>query len=263
MEIPLVSIITPSFNSEKFITETIQSVQNQTYKNWEMIIVDDYSSDATVIIVTKIALQDNRIKLFQSEKNSGTGIARNTALTKCKGRYISFLDADDLWKPKKLEIQINFLKNNNLPFTFSFYDCINEQGKELNKRVEAPRNLSYRQLFFCNYVGNLTGIYDVNYFGKITISSIRKRQDWMLWLTILKKIKSVQPIPESLAFYRIRENSISASKLNLLKHNFAVYRRFHGYNLVLSLLCMIGFLFTQLLLKPHYIKTLKHRFKLF
>jgi len=253
----LVSIITPSFNSEKFIVDTIQSVQNQTYHNWEMIIVDDCSTDATVAIVEKMALLDNRIQLFQSKKNSGTGIARNRALQKAKGRYISFLDADDLWKPEKLENQIDFLKNNNLPFTFSFYDCINEQGKELNKRVEAPRNLSYRQLFFCNYVGNLTGIYDVNHFGKIAISSIRKRQDWMLWLIILKKVKSAKPIPESLAFYRIRENSISASKHDLLKHNFGVYRRFHGFNLAYSLLCMTGFLFTQLLIKPRYIKNIK------
>jgi teichuronic acid biosynthesis glycosyltransferase TuaG len=257
METPLVSIITPSFNSEKFIAETIQSVQNQTYKNWELIIVDDCSSDATVSIVTKMALLDNRIQLFQSKKNLGTGIARNTAVTKCKGKYISFLDADDLWKSQKLERQIDFLKTNNLPFTFSFYDCINEEGKSLNRTVEAPRNLSYRQLFFCNYVGNLTGIYDVDYFGKIAISSIRKRQDWMLWLTILKKIKTAQPIPESLAFYRIRENSISASKLDLLKHNFAVYRTFHGFNTIVSILCMAGFLFTQLIIKRLYIKKIK------
>ena len=253
----LVSIITPSFNSEKFIAETIQSVQNQTYHNWEMIIVDDCSTDKTVSIAEYNADNDNRIKVYKLDKNSGTGIARNTGLEKALGKYIAFLDADDLWKPNKLEIQVNFLRNNNLPFTFSFYDCINEQGTELNKRVESPINLSYRQLFFCNYVGNLTGIYDVNYFGKIAISSIRKRQDWMLWLTILKKVKSAQPIPESLAFYRIRENSISASKVNLLKHNFTVYRRFHGFNLVLSLLCMTGFLFTQLLIKPRYIKNTK------
>lgn len=253
----LVSIITPSFNSEKFIAGTIQSVQNQTYLNWEMIIVDDCSTDKTVSIAQYSANNDNRIKVYTLDKNSGTGIARNTGLEKALGKYIAFLDADDLWKPNKLEIQVNFLRNNNLPFTFSFYDCINEQGTELNKRVEAPRNLSYMQLFFCNYVGNLTGIYDVNYFGKIAISSIRKRQDWMLWLTILKKVKSAQPIPESLAFYRIRENSISASKLDLLKHNFGVYRRFHGFNLAHSLLCMTGFLFTQLLIKPRYIKNTK------
>jgi teichuronic acid biosynthesis glycosyltransferase TuaG len=254
MEMPLVSIIVPSFNSDKFIAETIQSVENQTYQNWEMIIVDDCSIDNTVAIIAKFVANDSRVHLFQLDKNSGTGIARNFALSKAKGQYITFLDADDLWKPLKLEKQIHFLKQHNLPFTFSFYDCINEEGKALNKRVEAPRNLSYRQLFFCNYVGNLTGIYDVNYFGKITISSIRKRQDWMLWLTIVKKIKYAKPVPESLAFYRIRENSLSASKVDLVKHNFAVYRSFHDFNYISSLFIMIGFLFTQLLIKPRYVK---------
>lgn len=253
----LVSIITPCFNSEKFIAEMIKSVQEQTYENWEIIIVDDCSTDNTMSIVTEIAHKDSRIQFFQLKKNSGAGIARNTALSKTKGNYIAFLDADDLWKPGKLEKQINFLLANNLPFTFSFYDCIDEDGNFLNRRIEAPKNLSYRQLFFCNYVGNLTGIYNVNYFGKIAISSIRKRQDWMLWLTILKQIKTAKPVPESLAFYRIRENSISASKFELLKHNFAVYRNFHGFNLVFASICMIGFLFTQLIIKPLYIKTIK------
>lgn len=257
MEIPLVSIITPSFNAEKFIAQTIESVQKQTHTNWEMIIVDDCSVDNTFSIIKEIALKDKRIQYLRLEKNSGTGIARNIALSKSKGKYIAFVDSDDLWKPTKLEKQIDYLTTNQLPFTFSFYDCIDEEGNSINKRVEAPRNLSYLQLFFCNYVGNLTGIYDVDYFGKIAISSTRKRQDWMMWLTILKKVKTAQPIPESLAYYRIRENSISASKTDLLKHNFAVYRRFHSFNLLVSLVCLIGFLFTQLLIKPRYIKTIK------
>lgn len=257
METPFVSILTSAYNSEKFIAETIRSVQNQTYTTWEMIIVDDCSVDKTVGIVKEIAKEDARIQLITLEKNSGTGIARHTALTKSSGRYIAFLDADDLWKPEKLELQINFLNKNKVPFTFSFYDCIDEYGKLLYKRVEAPRNLSYRQLFFCNYVGNLTGIYDTFYFGKIPISTIRKRQDWMLWLTILYKIKTAQPVPESLAYYRVRQDSISASKLELLQHNFAVYTKFHEYNWMQSALCMAGFLFTQLLIKPWYIKKLK------
>ena len=256
MENPLVSIIIPTFNSEKFIAETIQSIQAQTFTYLELIIVDDGSSDKTISIISKITQSDKRIQFFQLEKNSGAGIARNLALNKSKGRYIAFLDSDDLWKPTKLEKQIKFMTKNDLPFTFSFYDCIDEEGKLLNKRVEAPRNLSYKQLFYCNYVGNLTGIYDVDYFGKIPISQIRKRQDWILWLTILKKIKTAQPTPESLAFYRVRQNSISASKLDLLKHNFAIYRTFHEFNLLVSLVFMIGFLFTQLIIKPAYIKRL-------
>lgn len=254
---PLVSIITPTFNSEKFISETIKSIQNQTYQNWEMIVVDDASSDATTAIIKLASENDNRIKLFKLEENSGTGIARNTALAKASGKYIAFLDADDLWKPLKLEKQIDFLISNELPFTFSFYECMDEEGNYLNKLVEAPKKLSYRQLFYCNYIGNLTGIYDADYFGKIQISSIRKRQDWMMWLTILKRTKIAYPVPESLAIYRIRENSISASKLDLVKHNFKVYRSYHNYNFLLASFYMIGFLFTQLIVKPTYIKKIK------
>jgi len=257
MESPLVSVIIPTFNSEKYISDTIASVKNQTYQNWEVVIVDDCSTDRTQDIVLDFSKSDERIKFYPLEKNSGAGIARDFAVSKASGKYISFLDSDDLWKPEKLEKQIGFMQTNNLPFTFSFYDCINEQGESLNKRIEAPKNLSYRQLFFCNFVGNLTGIYDVEYFGKIPISKIRKRQDWMQWLTILKKIKTAQPVPESLAFYRIRENSISNSKTDLIKYNFAVYREFHGLNFVISIFCMIGFLFTQLLIKPLYRKKIK------
>jgi teichuronic acid biosynthesis glycosyltransferase TuaG len=257
MKTSLVSIIIPTFNSEKFILETIQSVQNQTYENWEAILVDDCSSDNTVAIILEMVKKDKRIHFFQLEKNFGTGVARNKGISNAGGRYISFLDADDLWKPTKLQKQIDFMKTNNAPFTFSFYDCIDDYGKLVAKRVEAPTSLSYKQLFFCNYVGNLTGIYDVNYFGKITISSIRKRQDWMLWLTILKKIKVAKPVPESLAFYRLRENSISTSKISLIKYNFTVYRRFHGFTLPVALLYMVGFLFTQLAIKPYYIKKTK------
>jgi teichuronic acid biosynthesis glycosyltransferase TuaG len=248
----LVSIITPSFNSEKFISETIQSVQNQTHKNWEMIIVDDCSKDKTVQIIESFIKKDPRIQLHRLDKNSGAGIARNSAIQAAKGDYIAFLDADDLWKPEKLEKQLAFMQTNNLPFTFSFYDWIDEAGNSLKKRIEAPRNLTYKQLFFCNYVGNLTGIYDVKFFGKIPISSIRKRQDWIMWLTILKKIKTAKPVPESLAYYRIRENSISRSKMELLKHNFSVYRQFHKLNFVRSVFCIFRFLFTQLFLKPKY-----------
>lgn len=253
----LVSIITPTYNSETFISDAIKSVQSQTYLDWEMIIVDDCSKDKTVEIIQGFMEDDHRIQLIKLDKNSGAGIARNTALNKAKGRYIAFLDSDDLWKTEKLSKQIEFMKTQNIPFTFSFYDCIDENGNFLNKRVEAPQKLSYRQLFFCNFVGNLTGIYDTNYFEKIAISSIRKRQDWMVWLTILKKIKTAQPVPESLAFYRIREDSISASKFSLLKHNYIVYRKFHRLNVIVSLFCMVGFLFTQLLIKPRFVKTIK------
>ncbi|MHC0439595.1 glycosyltransferase family 2 protein [Flavobacterium sp. 3-210] len=250
----LVSIIVPTYNTEKFIRLTIESVQNQTYKNWEMILADDASTDKTVAIIEEFAQKDSRIKLFKSLENRGNGFARNNALEKATGKYIAYLDADDLWFPEKLEKQIEFLKTNNQYFTFSFYDSIDEEGNDLNRRVESPNPLTYNELFFCNYVGNLTAIYDADYFGKIILETSQKRQDWRIWLTILKQIKIAKPVPEPLAFYRIRKDSVSSSKFKLIKHNFGVYKEFHGYNLVYSVLLMIRFLFTQLIIKPKYIK---------
>lgn len=250
----LVSILTPTYNTEKFIRATLESVQNQTYKNWEMILVDDASTDQTVSVIEEFVQNDSRIKLFKLDKNSGNGFARNAALDKASGKYIAYLDSDDLWCSDKLEKQIQFLKTNNLHFTFSYYDSIDEEGNSLKRMVESPNPLTYKQLFFCNYVGNLTAIYDVEYFGKIKLESSEKRQDWRIWLTILKQIKTAEAIPEPLAFYRIRKNSISSSKFKLIKHNFGVYREFHGYNLVFSILLMMRFLFTQLIIKPIYIK---------
>lgn len=250
----LVSILTPTYNTEKFIRSTIESAQNQTYTNWEMILVDDASTDNTITIIEEFVKKDSRIKLFKLPQNQGNGFARNAALEKATGKYIAYLDADDLWFPEKLEKQIQFLKANNLHFTFSFYDSIDEEGYDLNRRVESPNPLTYKQLFFCNYVGNLTAIYDVDYFGKIILETSQKRQDWRIWLTILKQIKIAKPVPESLAFYRIRKDSVSSSKFKLIKHNFGVYREFHGYNFVFSILLMIRFLFTQLIIKSKYIK---------
>lgn len=257
METALVSVIMPCYNVEKFIAQSIDSVQQQSYPHWELILVDDCSTDQTAAIIAAAAALDKRMRCITLPENSGTGVAREIGLRNAQGAFIAFLDADDLWKPQKLEKQLQFLAAHKLAFTFSFYDCIDEQGKELKLQVQAPAELSYRQLFFCNYVGNLTGIYQRAAFGELMISSSRKRQDWMLWLSIVKQIKKAKPLPESLAYYRLRQHSLSASKLTLLKHNFEVYRTFHAYNYVSCLFIMIGFLFTQLLIKPRYIKKLR------
>lgn len=247
----LVSIITPTFNSEKFISETIHSVQNQTYQNWELILVDDGSTDNTVEIIKEIQQKEHRIQLVICPENKGAGIARNLGLEKAKGRYITFLDADDLWKETKLEKQIQFLKERNLAFTWSFYELIDEEGNLLNSLITAPNPLKYSQLKFCNYVGNLTGIYDSHVYGKIPISELKKRQDWILWLHILEKIETAYPVPESLAYYRIRKESLSASKLKLLKYNFLVYRSL-GYNWMKSFLYLSKFLIVHFFEKPKY-----------
>ncbi len=254
MEAPLVSIITPTFNSEAFIAQTIASVQAQTHTRWELLIVDDCSTDQTKSIVKKFAADDPRVTFHQLSKNSGAGVARNLAVEMSGGRYIAFLDSDDLWKPEKLQKQIDFMQKHQQPFAFSFYDCIDEAGNPIGRRIQAPRTLHYYQLFFCNFVGNLTGIYDTAAFGRIPISSLRKRQDWMVWLTILKQIRKARPVPESLAYYRVRNDSISSAKIGLLEHNFAVYRRFHRLGVFASMLSMAGFLLVQLCIKPFYIK---------
>jgi glycosyltransferase involved in cell wall biosynthesis len=255
MQKPLVSVIMPAYNSERYIASAIASVQNQAEVNWEMIIVDDCSTDNTVAIVEDFAKADPRIKLHILSQNSGTGAARNFATELAQGKYIAFLDSDDMWKPKKLAVQLQFMSENNLPFTFSFYEWMDEEGNLFNKKIEAPQTLTYKQLFWSNWVGNLTAIYDVDYFGKIPISSIRKRQDWMLWLTLLKKIGKTSPVPKSLAYYRIRKSSVSSSKWMLLKHNYNVYRKFHKFNPFRSLVCLFGFLITHFLIRPKYSKS--------
>ena len=250
----LVSIITPCFNSEKYISQAIQSVISQTHENWELLLVDDCSSDETFAILLNFTSQDARIKAFKLDNNSGAGVARNFAIQQVQGNYIAFLDADDLWKPEKLEKQLNFMQTQNIPFTFSFYETIDETGNFRNEILTTPSKITYKQLYFCNWIGNLTGIYSVDFFGKIPISPIKKRQDWMLWLQIVKQIKTASPVLESLAYYRVREDSISASKWKLIKYNFKVYRNFHQRNFISACFDTMQFLFVQLVIKPKYKK---------
>lgn len=248
----LVSIITPCFNSEKYIAQAIDSVLAQTHQNWELILVNDCSTDATFSIIEQYSTQDPRIKIYNLEKNSGAGVARNFAIQRATGSYIAFLDADDLWKSNKLEKQLHFMHTQKIPFTFSFYETINEAGNLRNETITTPLKITYKQLYYCNWIGNLTGIYSVEYFGKIPISSIKKRQDWMLWLQIVKQIKTAIPVPESLAYYRVRQDSISASKWKLIGFNFKVYREFHQRNFIGACLDTLLFLFVQLVMKPKY-----------
>ena len=250
----LVSIITPCFNSEKYIYQAIQSVISQTHHNWELILVDDCSSDETFSIISNFTSQDVRIKAFKLDKNSGAGVARNFAIQQASGNYISFLDADDLWKPEKLEKQLSFMETQNIPLTFSFYETIDEAGNLRNETITTPSKISYEQLYYCNWIGNLTGIYSVEFFGKMPISALKKRQDWMLWLQIVKQIQIAIPVPESLAYYRVREDSISASKWKLIKFNFKVYRDFHKRNFISACWDTMQFLYVQLIIKPKYKK---------
>ena len=209
---PLVSIITPSYNSALLIVPTIKSVISQSVGNWEMIIVDDCSSDNSVEVIQSFVERDPRIKLIQLSENSGAAVARNTAIEAAQGRYIAFLDSDDAWLPNKLEKQIAFMQENNYPFTYAAYDKVNESD-EVFGHVGVPSKVAYSDLLKSCSIGCLTAIYDTEYFGKVYMPLIRKRQDLGLWLKLLKKTKYAYGLNETLGLYKVRSDSISANKL--------------------------------------------------
>jgi glycosyltransferase involved in cell wall biosynthesis len=238
----LVSIITPTYNSEKYISETIQSIQAQTHTNWELLITDDCSTDQTIKTVKRFQENDSRIRLYKLEKNQGAGIARNNSIIKATGRYIAFCDSDDQWKPAKLEKQVKFMKTHKLAFTYTSYETINEEGKLIGK-VSSPTNLILQDMLRNNYVGCLTAIYDTEIIGKQLMSDIRKRQDWVLWLKIFKIIKQTKGMSESLALYRDRSNSISSNKAQMIKYTWIVYNKELKFSRSKSFFLMINFIF--------------------
>ena len=256
-EQPLVSVITPLYNAEKFISQTIESVLAQTYQNWEHIIVDDCSTDQSVQWVKNYAEKDPRIRWVISEENKGAAVCRNEATQLAKGRFIAFLDSDDLWLPKKLETQINFMIKQNCGVSFTSYIHINEEGKSLNKRIKALKEVPFQKQHRNNYIGNLTGIYDIEKVGKIIAPNIRKRQDWAVWLEAIRKSgKPALGIQEDLAQYRVREGSISSNKWKLIQFNFRFYRDYLGYSWFKSVRCLLGFFWEYFVNRPKQIERL-------
>lgn len=206
----LVSIIMPSWNTGKYIAHSIQSVINQTYKDWELIIVDDCSTDNTDKVVQ--TFKDKRIKYFKNDKNCGAALTRNRALRVAKGEWIAFLDSDDLWKPQKLEYQIKFMKKNDLVFSYHEYEKIDEESKPLNIYVSGPRVVTKRKMYNYGYPGCLTFMYSAKAMGLIQIKDIKKNNDYAILLKLCKKADCVL-LKKNLAKYRIRKQSISHDKL--------------------------------------------------
>lgn len=209
----LVSIIMPSWNTGRFIAETIQSVIDQTYTNWELLIVDDCSTDNTDEVVA--SFKDERIKYFHNEKNSGAALTRNKAMRKARGEWIAFLDSDDLWMPEKLEHQINFMKKNGYNLSFTEYEKIDEDSKPLNIYVSGPDKVNKRKMYNYDYIGQLTMMYSAKHFGLIQIKDIKKNNDYAIRLQLYKKSGTeAYLLKENLAKYRIRKKSISHDKLS-------------------------------------------------
>ena len=228
----LVSIITPTYNCAKFIGATIESVLNQTYQNFEMIIVDDASKDNTEEVVK--SFKDKRIKYIRLSKNSGPAVARNRAMEEAKGKYMAFLDSDDLWKREKLEKQINFIKKNKYKIICSDYEQIDEEGNKLTKIIPCKKKVNYNGILLSCPVGNSTVFYDVSKLGKFKVPNIRKRNDDALWLQILKKEEYMYGQKEVLMEYRIRQNSVSSNKLSLIKYHWQLYREIEHLSVIRS-----------------------------
>ena len=233
----LVSIITPSYNSSSFIAETIESILSQTYLNWELLITDDCSTDRSVEIIERYIQRDSRIKLFRLEKNCGAGVCRNRSISEAKGRFIAFCDSDDRWCPEKLEKQ--------LALSYTSYMTCDESGK-ISSIVIGKRRETYFSMRCDDGIGCLTAVYDTEKVGKVFMPELRKRQDWGLWLTILRRCEVAYGLEEPLAIYRIHSSSISRNKWSLIKYNLRVYRTVLGYS------PMASYLYFFILFLPSY-----------
>jgi len=242
-----VSIVTPLYNSAAFIADTICSVQAQTHRNWEMIIVDDCSSDHGAKIVRSYADNDKRIKLVSLKENCGAAVARNKAIEVASGDFIAFLDSDDLWKPKKLEKQLSFMISNNYSFSFTSYEIMDDGGTSLQKIIKADKLITYKKVLRRNPIGCLTAIYSVNTLGKIYMPLIRKRQDQGLWLKILRDGTIAYGLNDPLAIYRLRKDSISSNKLDLVKYQWQLYRDIENLGLLKSLFYLIAVTYNKLI----------------
>lgn len=237
---PLVSIITPIYNGSKTIRETIESVLNQTYKNFEMIIVDDSSTDNTRKIIEDYTKKDKRIKYYLLPQKGGASVARNKALNSAKGKYVAFLDGDDLWKKDKLEKQINFMEENKIYFSYTDYSYIDEKGNNMGIYRKCPRKMSYHRMLLGDSVGCLTVVYNREKVGKINIPKLKKRNDYALWCMVLKKVKIGYKYDDILSLYRKNTSSLSSGKKHkLLRYHYELHRKINRFNPVKSLILTI------------------------
>ena len=238
---PLVSIITPLYNSEKFITETIESVLAQTYTNWEMIIVNDCSKDNGASIVEKYVEKDKRIRLFNNERNMGVSFTRNKAIDLAQGKYIAFLDSDDLWYKDKLTKQIGMMEKSHYVLSYTGYNKINEDGSKRGV-ISVPEKLNYKELLKNNLISCDTGVYNKEFFKDNKFINFGMSEDYIFWLKMLKKVEYAYGIKEVLASYRIAENSRSSNKIRAVKFNWKIYREVEKLNLIESVYYFVIYL---------------------
>lgn len=231
---PTISIITPIYNSQDFLEETIQSIINQTYSDWELLIIDDCSSDNSYEKAKKFAAKDPRIHVNKLGKNSGGAVSRNKGIELATGRYIAFLDSDDLWEPEKLKKQLKFMQEGNYDFSYTSFKKVDESGNLLGTQ-SIPEKVTYNDVLKETPIGCLTAMYDTKNLGKVYMPIIRKRQDLALWLKILKMVPLAYGLNQPLATYRIRNNSVSSNKKMAALYTWKVYREIENLSLIKSI----------------------------
>lgn len=237
MHIPIVSIIMPLYNAEKYVEQAIRSVISQTYKDWELIVVDDCSSDSSASIVERIAKDDERITILQTDKPSGSPtLPRNMAIEVARGRFIAFLDSDDMWKPEKLEEQLPLFDGKDIKIVFSYYQKMDSNGIVGNRVVKSPSKITYNELLKGNVIGNLTGIYDTQITGKHYFEHVG-HEDYVYWLHILREGGFAANTQRVHAVYRLTQNSISRNKLKVCLWDWHIYRHIEKLSLFRSLYC--------------------------
>lgn len=251
----LVSIIMPTWNCAQFICESIKSVQDQTYQNWELLIQDDYSTDNTYNVIAHILESDSRIKYERNEKNFGAAITRNNALLRAKGRWIAFLDSDDLWLPEKLGRQLEFMTVNDYHFSYTCYNEIDNKGDRTGVLLSGPKHISKFGMYAFCWCGCLTVMYDREYCGLSLIADIKKNNDYAMWLKVIQKVDSYL-LNECLAKYRRgRVGSISThGYTTMIKWHYKLWHEAMGMNAVASLFWTCVNLFCGVYKKIVYVK---------
>lgn len=240
---PTISVITPVYNCEKYLGDTINSVIAQTYSDWELILVDDKSTDESAAIAESFCQQDNRIHLLKHSANQGAAATRNTALAVARGEYLAFLDSDDLFHPNKLETQIKFMQDRGILFSYSAYQIINEHGNPLGV-FNPPAKINYTKLLKSNSIGCLTAVFHRTLMEEMEKPIMRigftAKEDYILWLRILKKIaygysvKDEEEQPLCLASYRIHGKGISSNKMKVAQYQWRVYREVEKLGIIRS-----------------------------
>lgn len=244
---PMVSIITPSYNCSAFISQTIASVLAQTYTDWEMLVVDDCSTDNSADIIRQYCKKDARIKFLKTDAPSGSpSVPRNMGIRSARGRYIAFLDSDDVWLPHKLEEQLKCFGDDRTAVVYSDYEKIGEAGERAGRIVKAPRRVSYKELLKGNVIGNLTGMYDTAKVGKVYCSGMH-HEDYVLWLSILKRGFVARNADAVHALYRVRSRSVSADKRAVLSWQWHIYRHVEGIGCLRSCYYFVHYAWRALL----------------